>query len=351
MVARANSVSSADASSSDALLFDAVGAFLANQRLPPNPVNYAFAYHVVTEQGDALSREVARITDAGIRISGHDFDQLGVTIDRRPTNGVSTPHIASSRQHLDGLVAQTQMQVEGFADMVLAMRAETHDFGRDLAASADVLRISKDDRTDLDDVTAGLTATMLRRVHLAEARLEQATTEARELRSKLEEARDNASRDPLTGLPNRRAFEEAFGQRIDAGEAVILAVCDIDHFKAINDQFGHAVGDRVLKAIASTLASSCDGYLVARHGGEEFTVLLADISPEAALAIIEEARETVSRKRFRLRETEVLLGEITFSAGLSSRSADETLADMFGRADSLLYAAKNAGRNLIKTEW
>ncbi|NWP00807.1 GGDEF domain-containing protein, partial [Escherichia coli] len=125
-----------------------------------------------------------------------------------------------------GLVAQTQMQVEGFQDMVTAMRAETKDFGRDLAASAQAMRSSGGDDLEISRITA----TMLERVRNAEARLETANREASELRTKLEEARDNARRDPLTGLPNRRAFEEAYAAQASAGARICMAVCDVDHF-------------------------------------------------------------------------------------------------------------------------
>lgn len=188
---------------------------------------------------------------------------------------------------------------------------------------------------------------MLERVHRAESQLESATREATELRSKLEEARDNARRDPLTELPNRRAFEEAYAAQVASGERLCIAVCDVDHFKSVNDRFGHAVGDRVLRTIARALSDSCAGHLVARYGGEEFAVLFSGVSIGRARDTLEHARATVASKRYRLRETDAPLGEITFSAGLTRVHPGEAITGSFQRADGSLYEAKEAGRNRV----
>jgi diguanylate cyclase len=189
---------------------------------------------------------------------------------------------------------------------------------------------------------------MVNRVRTAERRLAAATSEASELRQKLQEARDNARRDPLTTLPNRRALEESYATAAASREAMVFAVCDIDCFKGFNDTFGHLVGDRVLKVIAELLADHCAGHLVARYGGEEFAVLFSGVSLDDALAMLDRARAMVAGKRYRLRETNAPLGEITFSAGITAAQPAEPLADLFERADRLLYAAKADGRNCLK---
>jgi diguanylate cyclase len=322
-------------------LYDRIGAFLFDQRLEPDPANFAFAWTLLHDPDGPLAQAVATLTDGGVRLTKRDIELLG---QETPANS------RGPRQKADGLVAQTQMQVEGFADMVQAIRAETEGFGRDLAASADAIRRSSErlDTHLLEDVSR-ITAAMVERVHTAEARLETATREASELRSKLEEARDNARRDPLTDLPNRRAFEEAFAAQVAAGSQLCIAVCDIDHFKHVNDRFGHVVGDRVLKTIAQALTQSCPGHLVARYGGEEFAILFSGVGIDTARATIDNARATVAAKRYRLRETDAPLGEITFSAGLTHVDPDLKFGTNFHRADVLLYRAKSDGRNQVVT--
>ncbi|WP_448662804.1 GGDEF domain-containing protein [Sphingomonas sp. CJ20] len=329
-------------------LYDRIGAFLADQRLDPDPGNYAFAYHLLADPEGPLARAVHALTDGGVRLTQRDIATLGV--EMQPGPAAAAP-AATTTQKAQGLVARTQMQVEGFADMVSAMRVETEGFGRDLAASA--AAISRSTGTGgtaiMVDEVARITAAMLARVRSAEARLETATREASELRKKLEEARDNARRDPLTDLPNRRAFEEAYAAQQASGVAVCIAVCDVDHFKSVNDRFGHAVGDRVLKAIGEALTQACAGHLVARYGGEEFAVLFAGIDLAAAADTLDTARATVATRRYRVRESDAPLGEITFSAGLTPVHPDDPYHAAFQRADGLLYAAKSAGRNCLRT--
>lgn len=322
-------------------LYERIGTFLFDQRLDPDPANFAFAWHLLHDSDGPLARAVAALTDGGVRLTKRDIESLGVE---------SPGSARSVRERADGLVAQTQMQVEGFQDMVQTMRDETAGFGRDLAYSADTIRrFGESSAGAMLDELSRVTAAMLARVHSAESRLESATLEAVELRDKLEEARDNARRDPLTGLPNRRAFEEAFADQTATGAGMCVALCDVDHFKGVNDRFGHAVGDRVLKTIAETLKASCPNHLVTRYGGEEFAILFAATSLDAARVTLDNARATVAAKRYRLRETDAPLGEITFSAGLTQVADGESLGASIGRADRLLYAAKNDGRNRIHT--
>lgn len=324
------------------ILYDRIGEFLFDQRLEPDPANYAFAWALLHDTQGALAKAVAALTDGGVRLTRSDIESLG---QEAPAGG------PSAQEKAEGLVAQTQLQVEGFADMVQLIRAETEDFGRDLAASAEAIRRHGEaENNPLVEEISSVTAAMVQRIHSAEARLERATREASELRSKLEEARDNARRDPLTDLPNRRALEEAYAAQVGAGSEMCIAVCDIDHFKHVNDRFGHVVGDRVLKTIAEALTQSCPGQLVARYGGEEFAVLFTGVGIETARGTLDHARATVAAKRYRLRETDAPLGEITFSAGLTRVDPEQKFGTNFHRADLLLYRAKNDGRNRVESD-
>jgi diguanylate cyclase len=126
-----------------------------------------------------------------------------------------------------------------------------------------------------------------------------------------------------------------------------LAVCDVDRFKRVNDQFGHSVGDRVLRAIAAALREACASHFVARYGGEEFVVLFQGEDAEQARATLETARVAVAAKRYRIRETDAPLGAVTFSGGIAVAEPGEPLCSVFGRADRFLYLAKDNGRNQL----
>ncbi|MEO5493900.1 MAG: GGDEF domain-containing protein [Sphingomonas sp.] len=334
-------------------LFAAIGDFLADHRLSVDPLNYNFAYRVLSNPKGALAVNVARITDGGVRLTSRDIEEMG---HRVAAPGATTEHSGAGSESVPAesanvmmqtLVARTQMQVEDFADTVAAMRAETQVFGRDLLEGANAIREASG--AAVDDITQ-LAGAMLDRVQAAEERLAAATVEAEALRRELEAARDDARRDPLTGLANRRAFEDAFAKASDDTAPICIALCDIDHFKSVNDRFGHAVGDRVLKVIAEALREACGEHLVARYGGEEFAILFTGVTAEEAVATLDAARGTVAGKKYRLRETDAPLGAVTFSGGVSAHEAGEVMGSALGRADRLLYAAKAAGRNAIKSD-
>jgi diguanylate cyclase len=344
-------------------LYSAIGAFLAKHRLSVDPAHYAFAHRVLSQKEGPLAATVARITEGGIRLTSRDIEELGGQFvghdaapasarpsanDLKPVEGAPQLSVVATREAAQELVARTQMQVEDFADTVRAIHADTQGFGRDLRQQTDAIRASHSGLA-VEEIVR-MASTMLDRVLSAETRLAAATDEAEELRKKLEEARDDARRDPLTGLPNRRAFEDAFNDALATKAQVSVALCDVDRFKSVNDRFGHAVGDRVLKAIAEALRSGCDEHVVSRYGGEEFVVLFTGLSVPDAFSTLEGARTAVAAKRYRLRETDAPLGAVTFSGGLTPVGAGDTLGSVLGRADRLLYAAKAAGRNHINID-
>jgi len=160
----------------------------------------------------------------------------------------------------------------------------------------------------------------------------------------IENLAHEANTDPLTGLGNRRAFDRAMARDRKAGGSGCLALFDLDHFKRINDVYGHATGDRILTMFATLLCGTVRaGDVVARLGGEEFGVLLRDVSLEQAGLICE-------RVRTRLAESEgrSILGEVvrvTVSVGLTPLNADMPPEEAFRQADAALYRAKGAGRN------
>lgn len=323
-------------------LFVAIGAFLDSHGLAPDPVHYSFAHAALTDP--ELNAAVAQLTDGGVRLSRAEIERLGGTVRAGATRSARCR--ARKEDHrAAALVAETQAQVDGFADLVRSVRQETSGFGRDLAASAAALQ----QQATLAGLTeiARITGSMATRIRDAERRLASATAEADTLRTRLTEAQGEARRDALTGLPNRLAFEEAFAAAALTPAPVCLAVCDIDHFKGFNDCHGHGVGDRVLSAIGRGLVDACDGQFVARHGGEEFAVLLTDVPLVAAATLLDRAREGLGERRFRDRETGAVLGRITLSAGVIAVRPEEPLAAALERADRLLYAAKADGRDRV----
>jgi diguanylate cyclase len=177
--------------------------------------------------------------------------------------------------------------------------------------------------------------------------LDESVNKFEKLRSNLADANDKAMRDSLTGLGNRRFFDQELDLALEDDPVVCLLMCDLDNFKAINDKFGHAVGDMVLKQFADILnAAARRDDLAARLGGEEFAMVMPAISPVDAARVADHVRRQLEAKKWMLGGS-VALGKVTASFGVARRRAGETAAEFFKRADAALYRAKSDGRNRV----
>jgi len=153
--------------------------------------------------------------------------------------------------------------------------------------------------------------------------------------------------DPLTGVFNRLAYEERFEQEFHRwqrfGHSLTFVISDIDHFKQINDTYGHATGDDVLRDVAGQLASRLRTTdFVARYGGEEFAMLLPGADTEKALQLVNQIRLAIADYRFGNDEVQI---PVTISCGIANFEPGDSPQTVFKRADTALYRAKDAGRN------
>lgn len=174
-----------------------------------------------------------------------------------------------------------------------------------------------------------------------------------ELGEALEQVREMAIRDELTGLFNRRHVMDVLRQQkalADSGNyEFCLAVLDLDHFKVVNDTFGHGVGDQVLKRFA-TIAETClrDADYTGRFGGEEFVLVLTQVDVDGAAVVARRLCETLAQTDFT--DIEPGLKQVTVSIGVTAYRSGESLDDTLARADRCLYAAKDGGRNQVVLE-
>ena len=256
---------------------------------------------------------------------------------------------------------------EGYVDSVNAAR----ELDSDLRQQVDGLSSSVQQAVDLDSLKnlvenrlSGLLDTMAHyqqqrdeRDHLAADRLqalvervESMEQEAKGFRDHLEEQRQKSLLDPLTGLANRAGWNErlelemARWQRY--GGELMLAVVDIDHFKRINDNYGHLAGDKVLKIIAHELRKRLRKTdFIARFGGEEFVLLIPATPMEGGMQLLETLRSGIEACPFHFKGEPVT---ITLSAGISAFADGDFSDQVFERADKALYRAKHAGRNRVE---
>lgn len=201
----------------------------------------------------------------------------------------------------------------------------------------------------LTDLVVDVIDDMVRANQSLKSKLESAESRLQEQAVEIETHISRSLTDPLTGLPNRRGFNDRLAERMSAWnrrkEVFTIMLLDVDHFKRFNDQYGHVVGDRVLAGIGRALRTAVRREdAVARYGGEEFAVLLAGTSLEQAARAAQNVCEAISRLAIDHNGTKLF---ITASGGLAMIQSKEEAEALFQRADAALYAAKAAGRNCV----
>jgi diguanylate cyclase len=314
-------------------VFTDVGDFLFDHRLDPTPNNYDLGFQfrmanngrLVASIRDEISRTGVLDADAAERI----FAEFGGPV---------------SAEALSRFAERIEAQAEGLTTIATQSAGDAKDFStaleRECSAGGEVSAI------------VGLTQAMVARTRHAEAQLLHAQKQLNGLRSSLVDARRAADVDPLTDLPNRRAFKRNLEVLIEkshmTGKPLSLGFCDIDHFKIFNDTHGHETGDRVLRYVAATLAQAFESRgIVGRFGGEEFLVALPDLPIADARDAIDATRKKLADRHLFAATDHAALGTVTFSAGVTMITEGDVSADLLRRADEALYRAKAAGRNCV----
>jgi diguanylate cyclase len=270
-------------------------------------------------------------------------------------------------ERLESFQSNLQAATAGHADN----RSAARQMDTQIREQVDGLQSSMQEAADLEDLKhvlenhlEGLLGTMdqhqkqrdereqevAARLHSLAERVAHMEQEAQGYREHLEEQRQKALVDPLTGLPNRAAWSERLDHEVKQwqqhGNTLLLAMLDLDHFKRINDNYGHLAGDKVLKIIASVLRKRLRGTdFIARFGGEEFVLLMPSTVPSAGLKLLESLRASIEACPFHFKGEPVT---ITVSIGMSAFRPGEHGDQVLKRADQALYRAKNAGRNRVE---
>lgn len=288
---------------------------------------------------------------AAREISGEPIDQRWLdTLARLDPDGHS--RIAE----VENLMDKLEYALMRFAQTARSVQSETSDhrgaLDVQIGALAEKAKAPSAAADGLDEVL-DLSRAMLARIDEIEAMMSRSQRETEQLRESLAKARLEADVDHLTRLPNRRAFERrlvsATMEAIAKEEPLSIAFCDVDHFKRINDRHGHDAGDRVLCALAATLNEhGGDDCFVARHGGEEFVLLLYGLDKEAAQGRVDAIRRAQAVRRLVNRDSGQGFGQVSFSAGVAQIVDYSDMRSALARADAALYRAKEQGRNRVE---
>lgn len=256
-----------------------------------------------------------------------------------------------------GLAVEADVRTTGAAKaLTLAVNQHVDNMQSSLNKSENLSHLKEEVQVHIDEIQHALAnyrtketegASLGEELKNLVAKVLTIESESQKTKLMLEEERYKATHDALTELPNREAYAERAWQEFQRFKRyqrpLTLAVCDIDHFKRVNDNYGHQAGDKVLKLFAKILTTRLrEVDFVGRYGGEEFVILLPETDAEQALGVLDKIRTTISSTSFRFKEEPV---KISASFGIASFQNDDQIELVFARADKALYEAKNKGRN------
>lgn len=317
---------------------------MSRQKAALTPVSYAIWYEYVAGINPALQARIDELTRDGRLLDDAttiDLFQRHVAYVDHETAERVTHELQKVMFDVSQSAAETGHTAGEFGD---ALEAWTAD-------QADAPDPSTNAASHLESLLAH-TQDMQNSVSVLKTRLDDSQKEIEVLRQEVSRAREAALADGLTGLANRRGFDIALASSLaglgadECGPSMLIA--DIDHFKHVNDRYGHLFGDKVIRAVAQILMDSVKGRdTAARYGGEEFIVLLPNTSLDGAQALAEQIRSTIENCRIRRLDNQEYIESITLSFGVARHLPGETADHLLTRADAALYRSKQDGRNRV----
>lgn len=296
---------------------------------------------------DDLSSVVLSAVGRGQR----EFGQFLIDIDERLQKIQN--FVLETIQADDGLRNEEQMLDQ-------QMRSQIATMATSLDETDDVETLKTSIRTQVENITAVLDRfsetgrqieeNKAKELEAMRLRFQALEEETRFFRKRLKEERSKALTDALTQLPNREAYDDRVSLEYERWKRyrkpATLVIADVDHFKAINDNYGHLSGDKVLQILAKEMQARIrQTDFVARYGGEEFVLILPETELDVAKGVIEKMRDTISRLPFHFRDEKL---QVTISFGLVEFAEGKDTNVLFDCADQALYKAKEAGRNCFR---
>ena len=319
---------------------------LGQLNIPVTPVNYALVYFYMSGEDQLLNEQLDILFQSPSNWSNQQANNLFNTYICECSEAQAEP----SNDFREALLSTVTNVLGTLVDLV----GKTATSNASLDEHMQNLSFCKDPAEVLK-IAANIvmeTRSFIDQTSKFEESLQESTMEIKFLKHELDDARKQASIDALTGLNNRRGFDLTLQELINISSVTSRPFCliliDVDHFKVINDTYGHLVGDKVLVGLAKVLFKQmrASDYL-ARYGGEEFAVLMPKTSLDEAFLLAENMRKSIEKLRIKHIKTGQQIGQITISIGLASYHSADGALEIIDRCDNALYQAKSSGRNKV----
>lgn len=318
-------------------------ALLSKHQIPMSPYNYRMGYDCVSGKNAALKKGLDEAVNSQEKSLGERlwelYQRLYILDDQS---------LDEIRRELNNIIHSMQMDIERsggklstYADRLTRFAAVLNESPSPQAMAAEVEMVIQDTR-----------ATELTQRQF-NAQLTQISSEMDALRKELAQIREESYIDSLTGISNRKSFDTALEDAVQKTRAEKSTFCvliaDVDHFKQVNDNYGHLIGDKVLRFVASTFKWCVKGKdMVARFGGEEFSVILMNTDITGAYSVAEQIRRAVCAGKIKDMNSQKLLDQVTISIGIAQFDSSDLPNELLQRADEALYKAKDKGRNRVE---
>jgi len=316
-------------------------------RTPPEPKTYAIWYAYVNASDKRLVERVDSAISQNGTLTPYDIGSI--------FREFLTEETGTSARHTIGLAIEKE--IDGAMKIMQQGVQNSDEFGASLNKANEALPGAASGET-LAKLVSNLMADNKRMAETTRE-LNQGLLESQKqiatLNKELEEVQSQSLRDPLTAIANRRAFDERLEREVRAaaetGEKLCFALADIDHFKNVNDTYGHQVGDAVLQQFAAIVTQNIKGQdMVARYGGEEFAIILPETDLFSAYNLLVKIKYNFKSAETPIEGTLKTIKDVTASFGLVRFEPGMTPRDMIEQADHFLYEAKNAGRDRVKAK-